>query len=151
MAKPGSQGDKCYHPSKVLSLFVRTLFLEFISPKAMIPAHRWVTLLQQAKDYQIHKCLFHLRFADGPHSLLTDHTCDSSSFPSATVKVLSGHKDEVWDLKFSHDGTKLASSSKDSCVIIWDTQVSSFLSPYLIDRRGSNYMCCEIILMASLQ
>src|SRR5271155_103732 len=89
----------------------------------MVPAHRLVTLLQQAKDFQIRQCLFHLRFADGPHSLLLDHSCDSNAFPSATIKVLTGHKDEVWDIKFSHDGTKLASSSKDSSVIIWDTEV----------------------------
>jgi WD40 repeat protein len=89
----------------------------------MVPAHRLVTLLQQAKDFQIRQCLFHLRFADGPHSLLIDHSCDSNAFPSATIKVLTGHKDEVWDIKFSHDGTKLASSSKDSSVIIWDTEV----------------------------
>jgi WD repeat-containing protein 26 len=89
----------------------------------MVPAQRLVTLLQQAKDFQIRNCLFHLRFPDGPHSLLTDHSCDSNAFPSVTIKVLSGHKDEVWDIKFSHDGTKLASSSKDNCVIIWDTEV----------------------------
>ena len=92
----------------------------------MVPAHRLVTLLQQAKDHQIRQCLFHLRFADGPHSLLIDHTCDSNAFPSATIKVLTGHKDEVWDIKFSHDGTKLASSSKDNSVIIWDTEVRHF-------------------------
>jgi WD repeat-containing protein 26 len=97
--------------------------LEFVSSTAMVPAHRLVTLLQQAKDFQIRKCLFHLRFSDGPHSLLTDHSCDSNAFPSATVKVLTGHTDEVWDIKFSHDGTRLASSSKDNCVIIWDTEV----------------------------
>src|ERR1700686_1300716 len=98
-----------------------------ISPSAMVPAHRMVTLFQQAKNYQIHKCLFHLRFSDGPHSLLMDHTCDSNAFPSATIKVLSGHQDEVWDIKFSHDGTKLASSSKDNSVIIWDTEVVPLL------------------------
>jgi WD repeat-containing protein 26 len=108
--------------------YKRSNVVEIISPTAMVPAHRLVTLLQQAKDYQIHKCLFHLRFSDGPHSLLTDHTCDSAAFPSATIKILSGHKDEVWDIKFSHDGTKLASSSKDSCVIIWDTDVLCPLS-----------------------
>jgi WD repeat-containing protein 26 len=97
--------------------------LEIISPTAMVPAHRLVTLLQQAKDYQIHKCLYHLRFAEGPHSLLNDHSCDSNAFPSATIKVLNGHQDEVWDIKFSHDGTRLASSSKDNSVIIWDTEV----------------------------
>src|SRR5579859_3268234 len=110
----------------------------------MVPGRRLVTLLQQAKDYQIHKCLFHLRFSDGPHSLLIDHTCDSNAFPSATIKVLSGHQDEVWDIKFSHDGTKLASSSKDSCVIIWDTEV--WISLRVANcRPGSSCLCCEII------
>lgn len=106
----------------------------------MVPAHRLVTLLQQAKDYQIHKCLYHLRFADGPHSLLIDHSCDSAAFPSATIRVLSGHKDEVWDIKFSHDGTKLASSSKDSSVIIWDTHVSPFILHPLTYRLGNSYI-----------
>ena len=106
-----------------ISCIVSRSLLEIISPTAMVPAHRLVALLQQAKDFQIRKCLFHLRFSDGPHSLLTDHSCDSNAFPSATIKVLIGHKDEVWDIKFSHDGTRLASSSKDSCVIIWDTEV----------------------------
>jgi WD repeat-containing protein 26 len=128
-SRTGWDGKSGNSRSNVLSaiegnmLYKRANVIDIISPTAMVPAHRLVTLLQQAKDYQIHKCLFHLRFSDGPHSLLTDHTCDSDAFPSATIKILSGHKDEVWDIKFSHDGTKLASSSKDSCVIIWDIEV----------------------------
>ena len=106
----------------ILIVSMYLLCVDIISPTAMVPAHRLVTLLQQAKDFQVHQCLFHLRFSDGPHSLLTDHSCDSNAFPSATLKILSGHTDEVWDIKFSHDGTRLASSSKDSCVIIWDTE-----------------------------
>jgi WD repeat-containing protein 26 len=103
----------------------------------MVPAHRLATLLQQAKDHQIYKCLFHLQFSDGPHSLLMDHGCDGSLFPSSTVKILM-HKDEVWDIKFSHNGTRLASSSKDSCVIIWDTYVLRPLYTSANDRHGSN-------------
>ncbi len=33
---------------------------------------------------------------------------------------LAGHQDEVWFVRFSHDGLKLASASKDKNVIIWD-------------------------------
>jgi WD40 repeat protein len=109
----------------------------------MVPAHRLVTLLQQAKDFQVRQCLFHLRFSDGPHSLLTDHTCASNGFPSATVKILTGHTDEVWDIKFSHDGTRLASSSKDNCVIIWDTEVLPLITSSDC-RLGSNFMYFEI-------
>jgi WD40 repeat protein len=109
----------------------------------MVPAHRLVTLLQQAKDLQVRQCLFHLRFSDGPHSLLTDHTCDSNAFPSATVKILTGHTDEVWDIKFSHDGTRLASSSKDNCVIIWDTEAHPLITSSDC-RPGNNFMYFEI-------
>jgi len=42
---------------------------------------------------------------------------------STTCTVLTGHMGEVWDLQFSHDGNRLASSSADTCVIIWDTEV----------------------------
>jgi hypothetical protein len=121
-----------WRQSRVSSLWA-IIYIEIVSPSAMVPAHRMVTLFQQAKDYQIHKCLFHLRFSDGPHSLLTDHSCDSDAFPSATIKVLSGHQDEVWDIKFSHDGTKLASSSKDNSVIIWDTEVVFLFSWLTLD------------------
>ncbi len=33
---------------------------------------------------------------------------------------LAGHKDEVWFVRFSHDGMNLAAASKDKSVIIWD-------------------------------
>jgi len=122
----------------------RRLPVEIISPTAMVPAHRLVTLLQQAKDFQVRQCLFHLRFSDGPHSLLTDHTCDSNAFPSATVKILTGHTDEVWDIKFSHDGTRLASSSKDNCVIIWDTEARLLNCSFANYRLGSNFMYFKI-------
>jgi WD repeat-containing protein 26 len=123
---------------------------EIISPTALVPANRLVTLLQQAKDFQVRQCLFHLRVSDGPHSLLVDHACDSNAFPSTTVKILTGHTDEVWDIKFSHDGTKLASSSKDNCVIIWDTEACHCPSSLANLRLGNKFMCCETILEASL-
>lgn len=37
------------------------------------------------------------------------------------VLELRNHKDEVWYLKYSNDGTKLASASKDKTIVIYET------------------------------
>ena len=47
-----------------------------------------------------------------------------SQFPSECVHVLTEHSEEVWYVKFSHDGTMLASASKDGQAVIWDVTVS---------------------------
>ena len=47
--------------------------------------------------------------------------CDRSQFPLQTVLELGQNADEVWFLEFSHDGTKLATSGKDTAVVIYDT------------------------------
>lgn len=41
-------------------------------------------------------------------------------FPCETVQILKEHCDEVWFCRFSNDGKKLATGSKDTTVIIWD-------------------------------
>lgn len=45
---------------------------------------------------------------------------DVLQFPVQTVQILNDHCDEVWFVKFSPDGLKLATGSKDTTVIIWD-------------------------------
>ncbi|KAJ7578196.1 WD40-repeat-containing domain protein [Mycena floridula] len=40
----------------------------------------------------------------------------------STTMILEGHQDEVWSIKWSHDGARLASASKDKSVIIWELQ-----------------------------
>lgn len=42
-----------------------------------------------------------------------------SHLPRHTEFILEGHSDEVWYVRFSNDGTMLASASKDETVIIW--------------------------------
>ena len=42
--------------------------------------------------------------------------------------MLSDHSDEVWYLKFSHNGTRLASGSRNGDIIIWNVGVSSMNS-----------------------
>lgn len=85
----------------------------------MIPEHRLPTLLDEVKDNWITNCLYH-NTAVSP-SLYVDHNCDRDEFPMKCVLELRHHKDEVWYLKYSHDGTMLASTSKDKTVIIYDT------------------------------
>lgn len=48
----------------------------------------------------------------------------SKQFPSEPLQVLPDHGDEVWYLKFSHNGTRLASGSRDGQIIIWNLTVS---------------------------
>ena len=40
-----------------------------------------------------------------------------------TIRTLTEHTDEVWFCKFSPDGTKLATGSKDGNLIIYDVDM----------------------------
>lgn len=44
-------------------------------------------------------------------------------FPCYTQQILTEHCNEVWFCKFSNDGTKLATGSKDTTVIVWHVNV----------------------------
>lgn len=48
--------------------------------------------------------------------------CDRKQFPCYTQQILTEHCNEVWFCKFSNDGTKLATGSKDTTVIIWQVE-----------------------------
>lgn len=85
----------------------------------MIPDHRLAVLLDHVKQNQINQCLYH-NTASVP-SLYCDHICDRNAFPRHATFNLTKHTDEVWYVEFSHDGTKLATASKDRSVIIYDT------------------------------
>ncbi len=85
----------------------------------MIPEHRLAVLLDLVKRNQIFDCLYH-NTAKSP-SLYSDHSCDRRLFPRDTLFELGQHSDEVWFIEFSHDGTMLATTSKDRTVIIYNT------------------------------
>lgn len=85
----------------------------------MIPEHRLAVLLDQIKQNQISKCLYH-NPSTRP-SLFSDHMCDRSQFPLRTVLELNHNAGEVWYLEFSHNGRRLATSGHDSAVVIYDT------------------------------
>lgn len=85
----------------------------------MIPEHRLAVLLDQLKQNQISKCLYH-NSSTSP-SLFSDHLCDRSQFPLRTILELSHNSGEVWFIEFSHNGRRLATSGQDSAVLIFDT------------------------------
>ena len=84
----------------------------------MLPEHRLAVLLEQVKESQITNCLYHSS-ASSP-SLYSDHFCDRSQFPCEIILELDKHPGEVWQVLFSHDGSRLASCGSDPAVTIWD-------------------------------
>ncbi|KAI5816950.1 WD40-repeat-containing domain protein [Pyronema omphalodes] len=93
---------------------------KYILPASMIPQHRLATLLHHVKREQLAKCLYHN--SNKSPSLYTDHSCSIEEFPSITTELLADHNDEVYCVKFSHDGTRMATASKDKTIIIWDVE-----------------------------
>jgi WD40 repeat protein len=89
----------------------------------MLPPRRLRTLLCQAVDLQKDNCPYHNFTVDNgldSVTLLVDHICSKDDFPTESIQIISDHCDEVWFCRFSNDGTKLATGSKDSTVMIWD-------------------------------
>ena len=86
----------------------------------MIPDHRLAVLLDQVKQTQISKCLYHN--PQTSPSLFADHICDRSQFPLQTIRELKESTGEVWFLEFSHDGKLLAASGQGETVIIYDVE-----------------------------
>ncbi|KAA8573636.1 hypothetical protein EYC84_005219 [Monilinia fructicola] len=89
-----------------------------ISPSAMLPEHRLATLFDQVKQHQISSCIYHNTYTSP--SLYQDHTCDRGNFPLRPSIELDKHSGEIWDTKFSHDGTLLASCGSDGVVVIYN-------------------------------
>ncbi|KAK7757214.1 hypothetical protein SLS62_000763 [Diatrype stigma] len=52
--------------------------------------------------------------------ILLSELSSKRRFPTENVLELDDHAGEVWQIAFSHDGTRLASCGSDKQVIIWD-------------------------------
>ncbi|KAL5490152.1 hypothetical protein ACEPAI_4985 [Sanghuangporus weigelae] len=92
----------------------------FISPSIMMPQRRFAALIEQAFAYQRTNCPYHnTPYAPESFSLYTDHHCSREDFPLLTTNILKEHDDEVWNIKWSHDGQYLASASRDKSAFIW--------------------------------
>jgi len=95
----------------------------------MLPPRRLEALLNQAIEYQCERCSYHnfkQKSSLDEWSFLRDHVCSKDDFPSVTLQILNDHCDEVWFCKFSNNGKRLASGSKDGSLIIWDVDEETY-------------------------
>lgn len=95
----------------------------YLPASVMLPPRRLRSLLLQAVEYQTERCACHdMAWKTDLEnvSLLVDHNCASELLPMRELQTLNDHSDEVWFCKFSPDGLKLATGSKDTTVIIWE-------------------------------
>ncbi|GAB1285806.1 WD repeat-containing protein 26 [Apodemus speciosus] len=114
----------------------------YLPPSVMLPPRRLQTLLRQAVELQRDRCLYHNTKLDNDLdsvSLLIDHVCSRRQFPCYTQQILTEHCNEVWFCKFSNDGTKLATGSKDTTVIIWQVDPDTHLLKLLKTLEGHAY------------
>ncbi|KAJ3009732.1 UNVERIFIED_CONTAM: hypothetical protein HDU68_002532 [Siphonaria sp. JEL0065] len=105
--------------AQLLATLQKHLAAESAGTTSFLPEDRLEALFAQSIEFQKSNCLYH-NVPDEKISLLVDHICDRSSFPTKTHHVLDGHSDEVWFVAFSAHGELLASASKDRTCIIWD-------------------------------
>ena len=62
------------------------------------------------------------------------------------MHVLTDHSEEVWYVKFSHDGSMLASASKDGQAIIWDVSVSMCACVQSVYKYVCLYVCMYVCM-----
>jgi WD40 repeat protein len=54
--------------------------------------------------------------------ILDDNTVQIMDFQMHLLAILQGHTDYIWRVKFSNDGSKIATTSMDGTVRLWDMQ-----------------------------
>ncbi|KAF7555970.1 hypothetical protein G7046_g6425 [Stylonectria norvegica] len=124
----------------------RRLLIGCISPSVMLPESRLAVLLGQVKQNQIDTCLYHSEAQ--PPSLYSDHFCDRRDFISECALELTELHGEIWQVEFSHDGSKLAACGSLPRVVVWDAKTFAVLYEldHDPDRRGNqaNNGICNI-------
>ncbi|KAL6438733.1 hypothetical protein ACFW04_004609 [Cataglyphis niger] len=115
----------------------------YLPPSIMLPPRRLHSLLCQAVEMQSQLCTYHITHTQPTSlenvSLLVDHNCGKEQFPCHTIQILNDHCDEVWYCKFSPDGLKLATGSKDMTVIIWDVDPETLKVTHRKTLEGHTY------------
>lgn len=100
----------------------------------MLPENRLAVLLEQVKQKQIDACLYHTAAASP--SLYSDHFCNPKKFPSEAALDLADPSGEVWQVQFSHDGSRLAASGIFDSVLIWETRTFTLVCTLVGHEMG---------------
>ncbi|XP_058124835.1 WD repeat-containing protein 26 homolog [Anopheles ziemanni] len=114
----------------------------YLPATVMLPPRRLRSLLAQAVEMQNERCQCHdMAWSTSIEnvSLLVDHNCSSDGFPLQALQVLNDHSDEVWFCKFSPDGLRLATGSKDNSVIVWEVDPVKLLLRNKRSFEGHTY------------
>ncbi|ETN63144.1 wd-repeat protein [Anopheles darlingi] len=114
----------------------------YLPATVMLPPRRLRSLLAQAVEMQNERCQCHdMAWSTSIEnvSLLVDHNCGSDGFPLQALQVLNDHSDEVWFCKFSPDGLRLATGSKDNTVIVWEVDPVKLLLRNKRSFEGHTY------------
>lgn len=100
--------------------------IQKLMPGVMLPMRRLDRLLEQAFRFQEQNCFSHYRGAifDG---IVLDHQCQEAELRLHLAGRLQGHTNEVWHASISHDGSMLATASKDGSVMIWSLPTGELL------------------------
>ncbi|KAK4204252.1 WD40-repeat-containing domain protein [Triangularia verruculosa] len=96
-----------------------------ISPSVMLPERRLAVLLDNVKQNQIDKCLYHTTI--NPPSLYSDHICERSQFPTEVMLELDKQQGEVWQIKFSPSGDRLATCGSAKGICLWDSRTFNLI------------------------
>jgi WD repeat-containing protein 26 len=134
-----------FFPVRISGIKSRTRVMDrlqsYLPATVMLPPRRLRSLLVQAVEMQTERCACHdMAWETNVEnvSLLSDHNCSADGFPVQPLQVLNDHSDEVWFCKFSPDGLKLATGSKDQTVIIWEVDPQKLFLKHKRTLDGHN-------------
>ena len=82
---------------------------------------RLAQLLQQSQRLQRESCA-HLNDPGGAHTLLRDYSSAAGALPTQATYTLCPHREEVWQVVFSHSGHLIASGDKVGVIHVHSVQ-----------------------------
>ena len=108
----------------MLARIARQSVLQAILPaEVLLPPRRLQTLVTQALQAQLDACA-HTDNWDAPRlSLLRDAAGSLRSLPTQCSQVLRQHSAQIWDARFSPDGSMLVTGCRDSQLHFWKVRM----------------------------